>query len=198
MFAKLKQKTLEDKPKPVVQKSSQQDAEEPSKSNGAPLAEKSPPLLTTPTTPQSQATTSDGLQATAPSPTLNPTPSPTPNRPTTETQPQSPPVGDVIPKQSQIITGSASSAAGGVVSALSPTSSPSPSTVKYTTPPPPLPSAAEGVITVEQTPPAAGGSGQLSGMLTRLKKKVVDSSWQGSESKVHMQGQQHCLVPPPH
>lgn len=31
MFAKLKQKTLEDKPKPVVQKSSQQDAEEPSK-----------------------------------------------------------------------------------------------------------------------------------------------------------------------
>lgn len=31
MFAKLKQKTLEDKPKPAVQKSSHQDAEEPSK-----------------------------------------------------------------------------------------------------------------------------------------------------------------------
>ena len=35
-----------------------------------------------------------------------------------------------------------------------------------------------------QTPSGPGGSSQLSGMFSRLKKRVVDTAWYGTENKV--------------
>ena len=76
------------------------------------------------------------------------------------------------------------------------TSHPAPpiSTVRETTPTPSsvttTPAGGKGggarneSIGEPQTPSGPGGSSQLSGMFSRLKKRVVDTAWYGTENKV--------------
>ena len=43
-----------------------------------------------------------------------------------------------------------------------------------------------------QTPSGPGGSSQLSGMFSRLKKRVVDTAWYGTENKVCESWYENC------
>lgn len=134
----------------------------------------SPSSLVTDQLMQPQITTSSSRQDQSPaaSPALFPLTTPPPSKAH----------GEVIPSQKQIHGGVApASPSPKEIAKVARTRASKESTGTATHPP-----LVEGVARrdPEAVTPGAGGSGQLSGVLSRLKKRVVDPAWQGAESKV--------------